>query len=96
MIVGIGPGLQKKVGQFEMGVLHRQQEGAGAAAVDQLPGGKGWREALERFPEDERHLYAHEGHLVTCTERDRANLVPELGATTFTGTPGFGVMCSMT
>jgi len=56
------------------------------AGVDNLPGGKGWRAEVERFPERSRHLYVHEGHLVELTERDRRNLAPELAGMTFSGT----------
>ena len=55
--------------------------------MDALPGGKVWREAVEKFPERSRHLYVHEGHLVEMTERDRAAYAPELGGTTFSGSP---------
>jgi 5,10-methylenetetrahydromethanopterin reductase len=41
----------------------------GAAA--QLPKGDVWVAALESFPEDERHLALHEGHLIEPNERDR-------------------------
>ena len=39
--------------------------------VDALPGGDQWRAALEAFPERERHLALHEGHLIEANERDR-------------------------
>src|SRR5262249_37072651 len=39
---------------------HAVYERAGAAAVDQLPGGQLWREAIEAVPEDRRHLAIHE------------------------------------
>ncbi len=67
-------------------VLHGTYEAAGAA-VDNLPGGKGWREEIERIPERVRHLYVHEGHLVELTDRDRRHLAPALGGTTFSGSP---------
>ena len=76
VLEAIGPGIAV--------VWHGAYEGMGAG-VDNLPGGKGWREAVEAFPEDERHLYVHEGHLVELTDRDRANLDPALAGTTFTG-----------
>jgi 5,10-methylenetetrahydromethanopterin reductase len=42
-------------------------------ALDTLPGGSVWREAMEAAsPERERHLAVHEGHLTSMTERDRA------------------------
>ncbi len=67
-------------------VLHGTYEAAGEG-VDALPGGKGWREEVEAFPERTRHLHVHEGHLVELSDRDRRHLAPELGGTTFSGTP---------
>lgn len=67
-------------------VYHGTYATAGEA-VDGLPGGKGWREEIESFPTASQHLYVHEGHLVAATDRDRRHLAPELGATTFSGTP---------
>jgi 5,10-methylenetetrahydromethanopterin reductase len=58
---------------------HGAYERAGAAAVDALPGGQGWREAIEASPEDERHFAIHEGHLVKANPRDQpyvADLIP--------------------
>jgi 5,10-methylenetetrahydromethanopterin reductase len=41
-------------------------------AVDEVPGGKEWRERLEREqPADHAHTLVHEGHLVRLVERDR-------------------------
>ncbi len=78
VIDAIGPGIAV--------VWHGTYEAAGEG-VDALPGGKGWREEVERFPERSRHLYVHEGHLVELTDRDRRHLAPELGGATFSGTP---------
>ena len=78
VLEAIGPGIAV--------VLHGAYEGMGEG-VDNLPGGKGWRAEIEAFPEEHRHLYVHEGHLVELTDRDRRNLAPELAGTTFTGTP---------
>ncbi len=56
-------------------------------AVDALPGGKGWREEIEAIPEPVRHLYVHENHAVSMTDRDRRHVSPALGAgMTFSGT----------
>ena len=77
VLEAIGPGIAV--------VLHGAYESMGEG-VDNLPGGKGWRAEIEAFPEEERHLHVHEGHLVELTERDRRNLAPELAGTTFTGT----------
>jgi len=63
----------------------------GGAAVDGLPGGQSWREAIEVYPEDERHLAIHAGHLVKANPRDEphvAGLVPFASAMALTGTAG--------
>jgi 5,10-methylenetetrahydromethanopterin reductase len=65
-------------------VLHATWESAGAA-VDQLPGGRRWREAVERVPAERRHLHVHEGHCVAVPARERALLHPSLGAMTWSG-----------
>jgi 5,10-methylenetetrahydromethanopterin reductase len=69
---------------------HALYERGGAGAVDALPGGAVWREAVESVPETERHLSIHEDHLVATTDRDRAALdaggAALLPAVSFTGT----------
>lgn len=51
---------------------HALYERGGVSAVDGLPGGAQWREAIEAAgPESERHLAIHEGHLVVANPRDR-------------------------
>jgi len=67
---------------------HAMYERGGAAAVDALPGGRGWREAVEAHPENERHLAIHEGHLVKANPRDEpyvADLLPMASAGALTG-----------
>ncbi len=60
----------------------------GGPAVDVLPGGAGWRAAIEAEAPARRHLAVHERHLVAPTERERPFLDPSLVATSpFTGTP---------
>jgi len=60
----------------------------GGAAVDVLPGGPGWRSAIEEVAPERRHLVVHERHLVAPTERERPFLDPALVATSpFTGSP---------
>ncbi|HKA14402.1 MAG TPA: LLM class flavin-dependent oxidoreductase [Myxococcota bacterium] len=66
-------------------VYHATYESAGAA-VDQLPGGRAWRAAIEAVAADRRHLAIHEGHCVAVPPRERALLDPSVGAMTFTGT----------
>ena len=70
-------------------MYHAMYERGGAGAVDALPGGRGWRESIEAFPESERHLAIHEGHLVKANARDEpcvADLIPLASATSLTGT----------
>jgi 5,10-methylenetetrahydromethanopterin reductase len=42
-----------------------------------LPDGDRWVAAVEAFPDDERHLALHEGHLIEANERDRLVLTGE-------------------
>lgn len=67
-------------------IYHATYEAAGPA-VDQLPRGAAWREAIEKVPAQRRHLALHEGHCVAVPERERPHLDPGVGAMTFTGTP---------
>ena len=77
VLEAIGPGLS---------VIHHGAYESMGAGVDNIPGGAGWRAEIEQYPEAERHVYVHEGHLVELTDRDRRNLAPALAGTTFTGT----------
>jgi 5,10-methylenetetrahydromethanopterin reductase len=70
-------------------LYHATYVRGGADAVDALPGGRGWREAIEAYPENERHLAIHEGHLVKANPRDEphvAELVPMASSMALTGT----------
>jgi 5,10-methylenetetrahydromethanopterin reductase len=70
-------------------VLYHATYERGGAAVDGLPGGQGWREAIEATPESERHLAIHEGHLVKANPRDEpyvADLIPLASSLALTGT----------
>lgn len=80
------PAVLERIGPAIAVVWHGTYEAAGAA-VDNLPGGAGWRAEVERFPEASRHLYVHEGHLFELTDRDRRHLAPELAGSTLSGTP---------
>ncbi|MGH3524358.1 MAG: LLM class flavin-dependent oxidoreductase, partial [Mycobacterium sp.] len=71
-------------------LYHAAYERGGSAAVDALPGGSGWREAVEAYPESERHLAIHAGHLVQANPRDEphvAELIPLASQMALTGTP---------
>lgn len=50
---------------------HAVYERGGPAAVDGLPGGRRWREAVEAVPPARRHLAVHDGHLVAMNDHDR-------------------------
>lgn len=70
-------------------LYHAMYERGGGDAVDGLPGGRAWREAVESVPANLRHLAVHEGHLVETSDRDRsslAELLPVASAMSFVGT----------
>jgi 5,10-methylenetetrahydromethanopterin reductase len=69
-----------------LAVIYHGSYEANPAAVDALPGGKGWREEIERFAPDVRHLAIHEDHMVRASERDLRHVSPALAGATFTGT----------
>lgn len=74
------------VGPAVAAIYHGSYEMNGPG-VDGLPGGKEWREEIERFPAAERHLQIHEGHFVRLSEIDRRHVAPELAAGMLVGTP---------
>ncbi|MEO9222052.1 MAG: LLM class flavin-dependent oxidoreductase [Mycobacteriaceae bacterium] len=49
---------------------HVTYERGGAAAVDALPNGRRWREAIEAEPPDTRHLAIHAGHQIELNTHD--------------------------
>jgi 5,10-methylenetetrahydromethanopterin reductase len=85
------PRVVEAAGPAVVVALHGLYERGGAAAVDGLPGGGTWREAVEALPDDRRHLAIHAGHLVELSDRDRAALAAGttalIPAFTLTGTP---------
>jgi 5,10-methylenetetrahydromethanopterin reductase len=63
--------VRNAVGPWKVVTYHEAYAIAGSDAVDALPGGRTWREALETLaPQGERHLFTHEGHVTHLTERD--------------------------
>ena len=59
----------------------------GAEAVDDLPGGRAWREALEALaPPNQRHLLTFEGHVTHLPDRDR-QLLPHIDIKSMVGEP---------
>jgi 5,10-methylenetetrahydromethanopterin reductase len=79
------PRVVEAAGPAVAAMYHGAYETSGAG-VDALPGGAGWREEIEAFPEQERHLHVHEGHLIRMSERDRRHVAPAMAAATLTGT----------
>jgi 5,10-methylenetetrahydromethanopterin reductase len=76
-------------GPAAVALYHAAYVRGGADAVDALPGGRGWREAIEAYPDSERHLAIHEGHLVKANPRDEphvAELMPMASSMALTGT----------
>lgn len=83
------PRVADAAGPAAVVLYHATYERGGADAVDALPGGRGWREAIEACPESERHLAIHDGHLVKANPRDEphvADLLPLASSMALTGT----------
>jgi 5,10-methylenetetrahydromethanopterin reductase len=73
------------IGPWRVVDWHEAYATGGAAAVDVLPGGRAWREALEALaPAGERHLLTYEGHVTHLSERDRL-LLGHINAKTMVG-----------
>jgi 5,10-methylenetetrahydromethanopterin reductase len=67
--------VREAIGPWWVMGYHTAYARGGAAAVDAMPGGAGWRAALEELaPQEERHLLTFEGHATHLPERDRALL----------------------
>jgi 5,10-methylenetetrahydromethanopterin reductase len=77
--------VQDAIGGAISVIYHGTWEAAGAG-VDNLPGGKAWREEIESFPAASRHLHVHEGHCLHANDIDRRHMNPQLAPVTFTGT----------
>ncbi|MFZ0834989.1 MAG: LLM class flavin-dependent oxidoreductase, partial [Mycobacterium sp.] len=64
--------VREAVGPWKVVAYHEAYAIGGAPAVDAMPGGRAWREALENLaPPAQRHLLTHEGHVTQLSERDR-------------------------
>lgn len=82
------PRVGKAVGPWKVVTYHETYAIAGPDAVDALPGGREWREALEYLaPEGQRHLLTHQGHVTHLTERDRQLLSDAPDGLATIGTP---------
>ena len=75
------------IGAWRVVDWHNVYANGGAAAVDDLPGGRAWREALEALaPPDQRHLLTFEGHVTHLPDRDR-QLLPNIDIKSMVGEP---------
>jgi len=75
------------IGPWRVTGWHNAYATGGAAAVDAMPGGRAWRESLERLAgEGERHLLTFEGHATCLPERDRG-LLEHIDTRTMVGDP---------
>ncbi|MER5183439.1 LLM class flavin-dependent oxidoreductase [Streptomyces sp. NPDC002896] len=67
--------VREAIGPWRVVDWHTAYANGGAGAVDAMPGGRAWREALEALVlPSERHLLTFEGHVTHLTDRDRALL----------------------
>ncbi|HEY5888832.1 MAG TPA: LLM class flavin-dependent oxidoreductase [Acidimicrobiales bacterium] len=84
------PGSQRvreAIGPWRVVDWHSAYATGGAEAVDALPGGPAWREAVETLaPEGERHLLTFESHVTHLTHRDRP-LLEHIDVKTMVGDP---------
>lgn len=79
--------VREAVGPWRVVDWHNAYAKGGAEAVDALPGGQAWRQALEALaPEGERHLLTFEGHVTHLPERDRP-LLEHIDLKTMVGDP---------
>jgi 5,10-methylenetetrahydromethanopterin reductase len=70
--------------------FHAMWERGGDAAVEAFPGGKAWLAGSAGLDARERHLFTHEGHLISVNERDRQAVLEGadlITAFTLSGTP---------
>jgi 5,10-methylenetetrahydromethanopterin reductase len=72
-------------------LYHVAYERGGGEAVDELPGGRRWRVAIEQTPPEHRHLAVHAGHQVALNAADElvraeaSALIPTITATATAG-----------
>lgn len=82
------PRVRAAVGPWQVVAFHEAYAIAGPAAVDAMPGGQRWREALEQLAiQGQRHLLAYEGHVTHLTERDEPLVGYDDGFPTVIGRP---------
>jgi 5,10-methylenetetrahydromethanopterin reductase len=79
------PRVQAAIGPWRVVGWHTAYAVRGAAAVDAMPGGSEWRNALEnQVREDQRHLLTFEGHVTHLPERD-VSLLAHIDVDTMVG-----------
>jgi 5,10-methylenetetrahydromethanopterin reductase len=79
--------VREAIGAWRVVDWHIAYANGGAEAVDALPGGRDWREALEALaPPDRRHLLTFEGHVTHLSDRDR-HLLPHIDVDSMVGEP---------
>jgi 5,10-methylenetetrahydromethanopterin reductase len=75
------------IGPWRVVDWHNAYASGGSEAVDALPGGRAWREALEALvTSDQRHLLTFEGHVTHLSDRDR-HLLPHIDIKSMVGEP---------
>lgn len=79
--------VREAVGPWRVVDWHNAYATGGPEAVDALPGGPAWRQALEELaPPGERHLLTFEGHVTDLLDRDR-HLLPHIDTRWMVGPP---------
>ncbi len=79
--------VREAIGPWRVVDWHNAYAGGGAGAVDALPGGQAWREAVEALASPgEAHLWTFEGHVTHLPDRDR-HLLPHIDVRTMVGEP---------
>jgi len=79
--------VRESIGPWRVVDWHNAYATGGAAAVDAMPGGRAWRQALEeQVPRGERHLLTFEGHVTHLADRDRP-LLDHIDVTSLVGEP---------
>ncbi|MBK6009753.1 LLM class flavin-dependent oxidoreductase [Streptomyces sp. MBT53] len=77
--------VRRAIGPWRVLDWHNAYAYGGAEAVDALPGGRQWRDAVEALePPQARHLLTFEGHVTHLPDRDRA-LLEHIDHTTMVG-----------
>lgn len=80
------PRVFESIGPAVASFYHGAYEALGEG-VDGFPNGSAWRQMIEQYPEDERHIHLHQEHCYRVNDQDRPLIdVPNMAGMTFTGT----------